>query len=213
MKYLFVVAHCDDEVLGFGGTIARLVLEGNDVKVVICAHRREDGCLVSLHSMGQYHRMAALALRCLGGKDLVTLDLPDEQFPSVAYDLKVKIEEIVLEYKPDVVFTHSAHDYNQDHRTLNDVCQIICRPWIGIKGLLFGEILSSTGPAFLPNFFIPLDDYAIRARSDAWNAYEPEHRPSPHPRSDMMVTYRPQFWGEQIGVPYAEAFEVGYWRI
>ena len=35
MNYLFVVAHPDDEVLGAGATIHKLVLQGNSVSVAI----------------------------------------------------------------------------------------------------------------------------------------------------------------------------------
>ena len=35
LNYLFVVAHPDDEVLGAGGTISKLIKEGNKVDVCI----------------------------------------------------------------------------------------------------------------------------------------------------------------------------------
>ena len=41
MRYLIVAAHPDDEVLGAGGTIFKLINEGNDVAVAIMSYHAE----------------------------------------------------------------------------------------------------------------------------------------------------------------------------
>ena len=41
MRYLIVAAHPDDEVLGAGGTIFKLISEGNDVAVAIMSYNAE----------------------------------------------------------------------------------------------------------------------------------------------------------------------------
>ena len=38
MKILIIVAHPDDEILGCGGTIAKLKKEGNEIHVFFCLH-------------------------------------------------------------------------------------------------------------------------------------------------------------------------------
>ena len=52
MNYLMVVAHPDDEVLGVGGTIAKLVKDGNKVAVCVMCNQVY-GLTKSLMKKGQ----------------------------------------------------------------------------------------------------------------------------------------------------------------
>ena len=74
MNVLVVAAHPDDEVLGCGGTIARLVEEGHDVYIGILGEgstsrevKRENADLSLVEELGACSKRVA---RFLGARDL-----------------------------------------------------------------------------------------------------------------------------------------------
>ena len=80
MIVLVVAAHPDDEVLGCGGTIARLASEGHEVHVAILGEgisarfeTRDVQCLESLRAIRERSRRVG---ELLGAVDVVCHDLP-----------------------------------------------------------------------------------------------------------------------------------------
>ena len=74
MKVLIVSPHPDDEVLGVGGTIARLASEGNDITVAIVTKGWEP--LFPNSQVKQVRDEANQANSSLGVKSLRFMDLP-----------------------------------------------------------------------------------------------------------------------------------------
>lgn len=86
---LVVAAHPDDEVLGCGGTIARLTEEGHDVYVAILGEgitsrydKREHANQEIVKELQNQSRQAS---KLLGVKDLFLYDLPDNRFDTVPW--------------------------------------------------------------------------------------------------------------------------------
>ena len=76
------------------------------------------------------------------------------------------IEDIILKFKPNIIFTHHSMDLNIDHRKTHQAVVTATRPVPGMKPIcLFSfETPSSTewqkndsDKAFLPNFFIEIN--------------------------------------------------------
>ncbi|MDP6808724.1 MAG: PIG-L family deacetylase, partial [Desulfobacterales bacterium] len=84
---MVVAAHPDDEVLGCGGTIARLSDEGHDVYVTIMG----EGVTSRSHENGVHekkeiellHSSCHRAGELIGAKDLFLLNLPDNCFDTL----------------------------------------------------------------------------------------------------------------------------------
>ena len=97
---LVVAAHPDDEVLGCGGTIARLVREGCSVSIAILGEgitsrfaSREEAKPEAILNLRECSRRAA---EVLGVNDLHLFDLPDNRFDTVPLlDIVKKVEQVI----------------------------------------------------------------------------------------------------------------------
>lgn len=216
---LVVAAHPDDEVLGCGGTIAKLVNSGADVHCLIgtegVSSRENLSEPEKQDQIANLRNKSKLAHLALGIKSTENLSLPDNSMDLVPLLKIVKSIEIAIEnIRPQIVFTHSNTDVNVDHRLLNDAVLAATRPTPGssVKLVAFFEIASSTewrftGKTFQPNLFIDITD-EISLKMDALRCYESEMRNFPHPRSYEGVMSLSKWRGPTVGAMHAEAFEL-----
>lgn len=137
---LVIIAHPDDEALGIGGTMARLVAEGHAVTVV-CATRGEAGeiadpALATPETLGQVREQELrAAMEELGVADVRFLDYRDSGMAGTPENedpralLQAEPEEVVMELtavmqevNPDVVITWdpSGGYGHPDHITIHD---------------------------------------------------------------------------------------------
>lgn len=220
---LVVAAHPDDEVLGCGATMARLIAEGWRVHVLIVAEgatSRSDTRDVVSHqnSLSTLAQCAQEANRILGSSSLKLLSMPDNRLDGVELLEVVKLVEAeIVRCQPCLVITHHAGDVNVDHRIIHDAVIAASRPQPDhpVKTLLFFEIPSSTewrpaasGLSFTPNYFYDVSDY-IDKKLDALHVYDSEMRDFPHPRSVDAVLHLARWRGATVGCQAAEAFMLG----
>ncbi len=220
---LVIAAHPDDEVLGCGATIARLVAEGWKVHVLIVAEgatSRSDKRDPSMHQaeLSDLGKCADVANSILGSTTIKLYSLPDNRMDGLELLDVVKLVEAEIDrHKPCLVLTHHASDVNIDHRVLHDSVVVACRPQPqhSVKSLLFFEVPSSTewrpaasGVYFSPNCFYDVTDYMAQ-KVAALRAYGPEMRSFPHPRSIEAVEHLAGWRGATVGCYAAEAFMLG----
>jgi LmbE family N-acetylglucosaminyl deacetylase len=218
---LILAAHPDDEVLGCGGTIAKLVDEGATVNVAFMA----DGVFsrVGEESVQQLEltarrKAAQRACAMLGVKSVSFGDFPDNRMDTIPLlEITQAVEALIVKHQPEMVFTHHAGDVNIDHRRLHGAVVTACRPQQGhpVKTLLCFEVPSSTewqlpgsAPAFIPNWFVDISTTLDR-KLGALEAYADELRIWPHPRSLQGVECLAHWRGATVGVDAAEAFILG----
>ncbi|NQT69560.1 MAG: PIG-L family deacetylase [Desulfobacteraceae bacterium] len=222
-RYLVVAAHPDDEVLGCGGTIARLAQEGHQVYIAILgegvtsryAQREEADKTMVATLRAHSHKVKEL----LCAKDLFIFDLPDNRFDTIPLLEVVKIIESLIErLQPEVVYTQHGGDLNIDHVITHRAVLTATRPISGcpVKKLYAYEVPSSTewafaqfAPAFRPNVFVDIST-TLDTKIKAMQIYESEARPFPHPRSPEALRVTAQRWGSVVGLVAAEAFELIY---
>lgn len=223
---MVVAAHPDDEILGCGGTMARLVQQGARVTVVLLGEgpvsrleteNSHQKATEQSHAFASAHRAGAIlgVDRVITPADRGCAGFPDNRFDTVPLIELVKyIEAIGAEIKPDVVFTHHAGDLNVDHRITHQAVLTAFRPLPGqtVRSVFAFEILSSTEysfasaePLFVPNFFVDIAT-ALCRKQEALHAYSSEMRDWPHPRSYEGVECLAKLRGAQNGVDAAEAF-------
>lgn len=218
-KILVIAAHPDDEVLGCGGIMAKLIQEGEKVFTLILGEgitsrfdKREEGLKsqdleklkISIHKVAE----------AIGVEKTFIFDFPDNRFDTVPLLEIVKvIEKVKSEIKPEVVFTHHRGDLNIDHRIVYKAVLTACRPRQeeSVKEIYSFESPSSTDwnypYVFNPNFFIDITD-TIDKKIEALRCYETELREFPHPRSEEATRSIAKRWGYVAGLGCAEAFEV-----
>lgn len=218
---LILAAHPDDEVLGCGGTIAKLADQGAIVHVAFLADGVFSRVGDAVAQQKEVHvRRAAAKKACdiLRVKSVSFGEFSDNRMDTVALlDITKVLEELIAEHKPEVVFTHHAGDVNIDHRCIHEAVVTACRPQRGhpVKTLLCFEVPSSTewqlpgsAPVFAPNWFVDISD-TIERKLAALDAYATELRDWPHPRSLQGVDHLARWRGATVGVDAAEAFMLG----
>ena len=218
---LILVAHPDDEVLGCGGTIAKMADNGSVVHVAFFADGVFSRCgnqIAQTQDLKIRRSKAQKACDILGVKSVIFGDFPDNRLDTIALlDIAKVVESLIAEHQPDTVFTHHAGDVNIDHRRMHEAVVIACRPQSehSVKTLLCFEVPSSTewqlpgsAPPFMPNWFVDISRTFDRKLS-ALQAYASELRDWPHPRSMQGIEHLAHWRGATVGVDAAEAFILG----
>lgn len=208
---MFVIAaHPDDELLGSGGTLKRLMNIGYQVTTIIVAKGRKEE--------EQHMKQSILeANNILGVENVIFLEYPNlllESYPLCV--LNKEIEVLLETYEPSMIFTHHYGDVNRDHQIVFQSVLTSARPLPGkdpIEILCFETVSSSewsqqtNDKTFKPNYYVNITD-TIDDKLIALQSYDVEMRPFPHPRSYEGVEYLAKLRGMTVGVEYAEAFEV-----
>ncbi len=223
-KVLVVAAHPDDEILGCGGTMAKHIKNGDSVHVAILAEGitsrdKQRNREAHLGELSYLAKTAHKANEIIGVTSLKLLDFPDNRMDSVdRLDVIKVVEELINEYKPNIVYTHHIGDVNIDHRRIHEAVITACRPIPGnhfVEQVLFFETASSTewqtpgsAPAFVPNWYVDISD-TLELKLKALEAYMYEMRDWPHARSVKALEHLARWRGANVGVDAAEAFILG----
>ena len=214
---LVVVAHPDDEALALGGTIAKHVENGD---IVYCMSLT-DGVGARAGQRGDEIKARVTASikagEKLGLKWIARGNFPDNAMDTTPLLAIVKeIEEVKSKCKPTVVYTHSSADLNIDHRLTSQATLTAFRPVPEeiCKEIRVFETVSATeyGHKSVTNLFIPNLYIDIRntwhKKLAALNEYKMEMREAPHARSFEGIENLAKYRGSQVGLYYAEAFEI-----
>lgn len=214
---LVLAAHADDEVLGCGGTIAKLVKFDCSVTVVFFTNgvgsRQTDDTAEVRRNQAAY-----AACEELGVQNVFLHNFPDNQMDGINLLKVVKIiEGYIAEICPDTIFTHHAGDLNVDHRQVFLAAITAARPVpdASVKNIFSFEVQSSTewGASAAPTLaFNPTTFFDITGTIDkklaAMMHYHEELRAAPHPRSLELISALAKVRGSTVGVDYAEAFQL-----
>ena len=215
MNILNIAAHPDDELLGQGGTIARHALAGDRVTTLIVC----EGSTVRYgqDAAAEIESHARDAGRILGVPDVRFLGLPEQGLDGLRLiEVARRLEPLVSELAPEIVYTHSAADLNRDHRVLLEAVLVATRPYAApsVREIWMCETASSSewgGPPLLapfqPQMYVDIGGTLDR-KIRALECYEREVRPWPHPRSARAIRARAEYWGSHAGFPAAEPFQL-----
>lgn len=219
MNVLVIAAHPDDEVLGCGGTIARLAAEGTVVSIFILANgltsRADFDPVRDAEMLRLHHERALRAGALLGAREVTFGGFPDQKLDTLPLlDITQAIEREIARVQPEVVFTQHGGDLNMDHAITFRATLTATRPVAacGVKRVYAYEVGSSSewafqqfAPAFSPQVFYDITPH-LETKIAAMQVYESEARAFPHPRSPKALRAQAQRWGSTIGVHAAEAF-------
>lgn len=215
---LIIVAHPDDEVLGFGATGAKLVQEGEIVQpIILCGN-------VDARTMrpsdDELYADIRKANQLLGFSEPVLGSFPNIRMNNVDHLEVVEfIEKQIHEFQPNRIFTHHPGDLNDDHVQISKACMVASRYFQRrndirpLESLSFMEILSATDWAFpsCSNPFLPNSYFEVETTIDlkiaALGCYRNVMRNFPHPRSEQILRGHAAYRGGQCGAKHAEAFQ------
>lgn len=221
-RIMLVVAHPDDELLGLGASMHKLIKQFNcKIKVIILGEgitSRSNSRDVKKwkKELTTHKQNIKNAAKAIGYHEVKTYDFPDNRFDSVALlDLVKVIEKEKDDFKPEIIFTHHGGDTNVDHRQTFDAVITATRPMSHevVKTIIAFETPSSTEwqastypNYFKPNLFLEVSKKDVDAKIKGMESYEFEKRKYPHPRSPKALEIQCQRNGVIVGKEYAEAF-------
>ena len=221
-RILLVAAHPDDELLGCGATMKRLIDEFNcQIHVIILGEgitsRSDERDPEKWSKHLEIHRAnIKKAQEAIGYQSAGIYNFADNRFDSIdLLDLVKVIEKEKSEFQPEIIFTHHGGDTNIDHRRTFEAVVTSIRPMSHEKvhTLICFETPSSTEwqafnypNPFLPNFYMSVSEEQVEAKIVGMESYEFERRNYPHPRSPKALKIQAQRWGVVIGTNFAEAF-------
>lgn len=214
---LFVAPHADDEVLGCGTTIYKMVQEGHNVYVLIMTNAsKSDSSIFPLAGIQRVRKEALEAHQLLGVKQTFFFDFPApalDQYPG--YIMSHEVLKCISDNQIDTVFIPHRGDIHKDHRIVFESVLVACRP-VGaylVKRIYAYETLSETewaapyaDDAFIPTVFIPSDLKGMEMKLKAMACYQSQLRLFPASRSLEALEALAKYRGATISVERAEAF-------
>jgi LmbE family N-acetylglucosaminyl deacetylase len=223
-KLLVVAAHPDDEVLGCGATVALRKRQGWETHLLILTRgnpareKTEQARAQAADAIEKLQAETRAAADVLGFSSVTGCDFPDNRMDTVGrQDITHAIRETVERIRPDVIFTHHPGDYNWDHTITFESVLMAARQNPGDfapSEIYAFEVLSSTergyqngDRAFHPTVYVNVAK-SIDKKKLALSYYASEARPYPHPRSIEAVEFLARKRGGEVGIEYAEAFEL-----
>lgn len=221
---MVVAAHPDDELLGLGATMHKLIKEQGVVAHVVIlgegitsrSETRDPKKWKQV--LVEHHANMNAAGSHIGYKSIHSYNFSDNRFDSHALlDIVKVVEKEKEEFQPDIIFTHNSGDLNVDHRYTFQAVMTATRPMKDekVKTIICFETNSATEwqysehpEQFHPNLYIEVSEEDVQAKIDALAEYKFEVRDYPHPRSAKALKVLAEYRGYTSGSIMAEAFEI-----
>jgi N-acetylglucosamine malate deacetylase 1 len=212
-RLLVLAPHPDDEVLGAGGTIARLSDAGAEVVVAVVTKGAPP--LFAAAASAALRAEAQAAHARLGVARTVFLDHPAARLDEVPHhELNRTLGELLRAIAPDTLLLPFVGDMHLDHQLTFLSALVAARPHGADfpPRILCYETLSETNwnapfmtPSFVPNVFIDIAAQLER-KLEAMRLYRSQQRAFPHERSLDALRALATFRGTTVHRPAAEAF-------
>ena len=206
---LALAAHPDDETLGCGATLARLAKEGAYIKLLTFT----DG--LSARGPTSKNRNERLDNVCkkLGIAEYAYTNYPDNRLDIISLLDKCKYIEANVNFEPDIIFTHHPKCLNIDHSLVYQATITAFRPQHGNNIKILSYFVPSSTDYnpfndFRGNIYYDVTEtYSTKLECLKEN-YDDEMRTYPHSRSYENVENLMKIAGSEVGVEYAEKFEL-----
>jgi N-acetylglucosamine malate deacetylase 1 len=205
-RVLVLAPHTDDGEFGCGATISKLIEQGSEVYYVAFS-ACEQSVLPQFPKDILISEVKA-ATKILGIKPQ-NLILYKYDVRTFNYHRQAILDDIIRlknDIKPDLIFTPSVNDIHQDHATISNEA---------VRAFKFSSILCYELPwnnfNFTTSCFSQLDEKYIQTKVNALKEYKSQaHRPY---ADENFIKSLAHVRGVQIGIQYAEVFEVVRWII
>ena len=212
---LVIAPHPDDEILGCGGTIARLTDQGREVHVAIATRGRPPR--FAAEGVETVRREAEAAHALLGVAQTHFLDLPAAELDTVPHaEVNAAIAALVAGLAPATLFLPFVGDIHLDHQIIFRSALVAARPRSATypPRIYAYETLSETNwaapyldPPFVPNLHVEISATLDR-KIEAFRAYASQCCAFPNERSPEALRALATLRGATVHCPAAEGFVV-----
>jgi len=207
LKILAVGAHLDDIEIACGGTLAKAIGSGHDVKVLIMSksgYTNKDGKVQRSDDVAVAEGISAL--HTLGIMDIEILNFETKDIPFRS-DVVNAIDLRISAYEPEVVFTHHPFDTHQAHEGVAKATIAAARRK---NTVFFYEPITPSGRsyvAFKPTMYVDIES-TLNKKIESLKCHTSEYNKFGAEDWIEGVRCRCGFRGYEIGKKYAEAFEI-----
>jgi LmbE family N-acetylglucosaminyl deacetylase len=195
MNILAIGAHPDDIEYGCAGTLVKYADRGHRILLMILTGGEEGG------SGEERQREQSAAAEIIGAQQVFWGGYRDTQLP-LNKELIDKIEEVLVEVKPDLILVNYGDDTHQDHRILTEATMSATRY---VRNVLFFE--GPTTQNFNPQVFVDISD-TLERKFQALKAHESQVMKTNIENMSIVELAKANatFRGIQGRVKFAEAF-------
>ncbi|MBZ9703497.1 MULTISPECIES: PIG-L deacetylase family protein [unclassified Mesorhizobium] len=212
-RLLVIAPHPDDEVLGCGGTIARMAAQGAEVHVAVVTRGSPPAFTEEMTERVRSEAKAAHA--CLGVQQTHWLDLPAAQIAETPHaTLNRALLTLLRDVVPDTLLIPFVGDVHMDHQLIFLSSLVAARPTQSQypRTIMAYETVSETNwnapyvtPSFVPNVFIDIASTLDR-KLEAASMFASQIRDFPHERSIETLRALAIVRGTAAHLRAAEAF-------
>ncbi len=204
MKILVFGAHADDAEIGMGGTIAKYATQGHEVKIVCAIIPCENLQGETAYKIKQERLFAAQDAAQILGAKIDILDLDPYKF-CVNREHTKMFDGIVQEFVPDRVYVNWHHDTHQNHQNMAKIIFSTARK-NNFSLYMYESMIPGglTPQSFRPQLFVNVSDF-VKLKEKSLKTY---HSINLFDQAGKAILGRASYRGGQIGVEYAEAFEI-----
>lgn len=209
MKVLLLSPHTDDIELGCGGTLARLLEEGNEVFWMVFSTAEDslpEGLPKDTLLKEYYHVLGAYEL---SKDDARVFSFKVRSLHEHRQEILDELIRVRREFRPDLVIGPSLNDFHQDHEV---VANEMVRAFKTSSSIISYE-LPWNHVKFDTQLFMRLGAQHIEKKWLALQSYRSQFQKGKDYFSRDFVFGMAKMRGVQCSSEYAEAFEVTRWRI
>lgn len=206
MKIIAIGAHYDDIELGCGGTLARYAAKGHQIKMVVVS----DSTGISfkgetMRTKSEAETEGKNGAAALGVKDVLNLKFPNKDVPYDSSSVEA-IEKVLVEFQPELIFTHWPFDTHQDHRNASLATISAAR---NFNNIFLYEPFPPSGRSYVayrPNLYIDITE-SINVKVASLEAHKSQHSRYGSDWTEAIVG-RARMRGFESNNKYAESFEI-----
>lgn len=205
-KVLVLAPHIDDGEFGCGGSISKWVNEGKEVYYAAFSSARKSVPQGMPEDILEKEVKEATQVLGIEPGNLLLFKYPAREFPTYRQEILEDMVRLGNELKPELVLLPSSNDTHQDHQTISQ------EGYHAFKKIsMIGYEMPYNNLNFSTNLFVVLGEEHVSKKVKALKCYESQARRA-YATPDF-ITSLATVRGTQIGVKYAEAFEVIRWVI
>lgn len=212
-RALVIAPHFDDETIGCGGTIQKLLNENKEVFILVLSD--PSGYVKNKKVLNIRYKEINKIKKFYKKNKFFELNYPASKIYKIDKSKFIDdVSNILDKIKPDTIFLNHYNDSHSDHRVIFDNLRFFMKSfrYKYIKNILMMEIISETdqglsviNQTFKPNIFVNIEKY-LDLKLKASKIYSSQIGKIPFPRSEENIKALAIHRGSQSGYKYAEAF-------
>jgi len=205
-RILVLAPHTDDGEFGCGGAIVRFIEEKKEVFYVAFSAAEESVPPGIPKDILKSEVREATKILGIPSNNLILFNYRVRNFPAHRQEILENMVQLENKLKPEIVLLPSTLDTHQDHQVISQEGFRAFK-----KNSIIGYEIPWNNLTFTTNMFISLEKKYIRRKIEALKCYKSQS--SRIYAGEEFIWNLAKVRGSQIGVEYAEVFEVIRWVI